>query len=398
MKRGEILAHPDPQKVIRHLDMSEHALVKEALLAKTAQGVKAFELDDGSSMLGAYGKVPEGQVSVLTQIPQKEALKTNRELIRRSIFFAAGILIAAFTVSVLFSRLLTAPIWRLADAAEVIGQGRFDVAIDVKTGDEIGSLARSFERMAARLKQTQAQLIRTEKMAAFGQLGAGITHEVKNPMTGILGFSQLGQQAIDDKQQVMEFLQMIESESKRCSEILTNFLTFARQDVTDQRGTEEINVNHMIQEVARLVSHQLMIHNVKLELELGQDLGPIEANAAEMHQVLVNLAINAQQAMEKVGGVLSIATHRDTDRFAVIEMTDNGPGIPADIRDKIFEPFFTTKAPGEGTGLGLSIVFGIVSDYGGAINVFSEEGRGTTFSIKLPTCGNGGGSCPTGCT
>ena len=396
-ERGEILAHPDPRKVIGRADLSGHALVKEAIEAKVEQGVKEFKNQAGASFLGAYARVGIGRLAVLTQLPKNEALRAASDLVYRSFLFGVAILIAAFIASVFFSRLLTAPIRRLRAATAVIGEGRFDVKVDVKSRDEIGDLARSFEDMAKALKQTQAQLVRSEKMAAFGQLGAGITHEVKNPMTGIVGFAQLGQMSLDEPDKIKEMFELIEKEGKRCSEILVNFLKFARADTKEH---EAVQPNLVVQEAAKICRHQLMINKVNLDVKLDPDAPPILGNAAELQQVLLNLAINAQQAMPKGGGRVRMSTGRDpgTDSadpgdsgaedgdggFATISVADDGPGIPEDVREKIFEPFFTTKAPGEGTGLGLSIVFGIVRDHKGTISVKSKEGKGSIFTIRLP--------------
>jgi signal transduction histidine kinase len=379
-ERGEILAHPDPRKVLGRADLSGHTLVKEALEAKVERGVKEFLNQDGAAFLGAYARVGIGRLAVLTQLPKDEALRATHDLIYRSALFGIAILIAAFIASVFFSRLLTAPIRRLRAATSAIGEGRFDIKVGVKSRDEIGDLARSFEDMAEALKQTQAQLVRSEKMAAFGQLGAGITHEVKNPMTGIVGFAQLGQLSLDDQDKIKEMFELIEGEAKRCNEILVNFLKFARADT---KKHEAVQPNRVVEEAAKICNHQLMINKVKLDMKLDPNAPPIMGNAAELQQVLLNLAINAQQAMPG-GGRVRMSTGRDADGFATISVADDGPGIPKDAQEKIFEPFFTTKAPGEGTGLGLSIVFGIVRDHQGTVSVKSKQGKGTIFTIRLP--------------
>ncbi len=381
---GEILAHPDAKKVIGRVNLAQHNLVSDALQSNVSRGVMEFRDDDDKTMLGAYAKVDIGRLVVATQISKKEALRANRELIRRSIYFAIGILAAAFMVSIVFARYLTAPIGRLRAASETIGKGSFDVAIDVKSRDEIGDLARTFERMAAELKETQSQLVFSEKMAAFGQLGAGITHEVKNPITGIVGFAQLGQANIDNKEKIKEYFEIIQNEGLRCSDILVNFLKFVRQD-TDDVG--EIEINKVVQETAKIINHQLQIHSVQLKVELDEGAHNIMGNAAKLQQVLLNLSINAQQAMSE-GGAVTLTTARDGTEWVDIIVSDDGPGIPEDIRQQIFDPFFTTKPPGEGTGLGLSIVFGIIRDHGGTISVESEMGKGTTFTIHLPQTGS----------
>jgi two-component system NtrC family sensor kinase len=294
--------------------------------------------------------------------------------------FAVAVLLAAFLASILLSRLLTSPIRRLRAATEIIGQGQFDIHTHVDTRDEIGDLARAFERMAAKLAEVQAQLVQSEKMAAFGQLGAGITHEVKNPMTGILSFAQLAQRKLDDKEKLLEFLVLIEKEALRCRDILVNFLKFAR---TSSRDLEPLHPNELLHAAATMVRHQLSVHDVRLEIRTAEDVPMILGNGPELEQVLLNLAINAQQAMP-AGGRVVMSTERDGSGDVILKVADDGPGIPAELHAKIFEPFFTTKPPGQGTGLGLSVSFGIVKGHRGTLTVESSPQQGATFIIRLP--------------
>ena len=381
--RGEVLAHPQGARVIEHQDLSTYPLVQAALATDAGEGVKEFAGgEDHSPQIGAYGRVGVGRLWVLTQIPKREALRASRELVVRSALFAVAILLVAFIVSVFFSRVLTAPIRSLSAAAERIGQRQFNVNVPVHTNDEIGDLARTFQRMAEQLKLTEAQLVQSEKMAAFGQLGAGITHEVKNPMTSIVGFTQLAQRKLNDPAAAGELLKLVEQEALRCQEILVNFLKFARAGAGEQ---EPVQVSEVVQGAARILKHQLNLTGVKLDLELADGIPAVQGNAAELQQVLLNLAINAQQAMPK-GGRVVMKTRGSADGV-VIEVTDNGPGIPEAIRTKIFEPFFTTKPAGEGTGLGLSVSFGIIKAHKGTIDLTSTEGQGSSFRIRLPLPG-----------
>jgi two-component system, NtrC family, sensor kinase len=379
-ERGEVVAHPNAAYVIEKRDVSANPLVKEAMRNAVTEGVKEFHGADGNDYIGAFGKVPRTRLWVLTQIPKAEALKATVELQHRTALFAAAVLLVAFIISIFFSRLLTSPIRRLSAATEVIGQGRFDVDVDVGSRDEIGELARAFVRMGMALKDVQGQLVQSEKMAAFGQLGAGITHEVKNPMTGIVSFAQLAQRKIDDKDKVLEFLKLIEKESLRCRDILVNFLKFARASSHDM---ERVNVNTLVETSATMLRHQLNINKVQLETTLGKDVPEILGNAPELQQVLLNLGINAQQAMPQ-GGLVKLVTERDANGHSVIKVVDNGPGIPLNIQMKIFEPFFTTKPAGQGTGLGLSVSFGIIKAHKGTLHVESTQGQGATFVIKIP--------------
>jgi two-component system NtrC family sensor kinase len=172
----------------------------------------------------------------------------------------------------------------------------------------------------------------------------------------------------------------VEQESARCLKIVTSFLKFARASTGNM---EPVDINEVLDEVTRVLKHQLSIHNVQLAVTRGENVPQVLGNGGELQQVLLNLAINAQQAMPR-GGSVDITSKRDPFGGAVLTVQDTGPGIPENLRGKIFEPFFTTKAPGEGTGLGLSVSFSIIQAHHGTIEVTSEAGRGTTFTIWLP--------------
>jgi two-component system NtrC family sensor kinase len=379
-ERGQVLAHPDAQKVIGRADLSGHALVKDAMASVTnAVTVKEFKDENGTAELGAFAKVRVGRLVVVTELPLAEALSAGHRLVRSSVLFAVAILLAAFVVSVFFSRALTAPIIRLREATETIARGRFDIRVDKNRPDEIGDLARAFESMAGRLEETQAQLIQAAKLAAVGQLGAGITHEVKNPLAGIVGMAQLARaRATDPKLQ--EMLDRIERSGQRCVQILNKLLTFARPEA---RKLVSVDANVLVAEADKLVRHQLKVNKVELEVVPSATPALVLADAGELQQVLLNLAINAQQAMAPKGGQvrMSVAVEGEDVR---IDVTDDGPGIPDEVKGRIFEPFFTTKATGEGTGLGLSVSAAIVQDHRGSLTVASEVGKGTTFTIRLP--------------
>jgi signal transduction histidine kinase len=377
--RGEVVAHPRAEWVVERRDLSSNPLVRVALSADVASGVSEYVGEDGRAQLGAFRRVGQGRLWVLAHIPKDVALQASRDLVRRTALFAAAVLLVAFIASVFFSRLVTSPIRQLRAATEAVGQGQFDIDVRVSSRDEIGDLARAFDRMTTELKQVQSQLVQSEKLAAFGQLGAGITHEVKNPMTGIVSFAQLAQRKLDDPDKLKEFLQLIEKEALRCRDILVNFLKFAR---SGSRELERIDVNEVVDGAARMLRHQLSIHGVRLRTELRDDVPEILGNAPELQQVILNLGINAQQAMPD-GGMVTIGTTR-AGGDVCITVTDTGPGISPEIEAKIFEPFFSTKEPGEGTGLGLSVSFGIVRGHHGVLSVSSESGRGATFEIRIP--------------
>jgi signal transduction histidine kinase len=312
----------------------------------------------------------------------------SRSLLNNLVYVSLGLLFGSALLSLDWSRRITRPIMRLYDATKEVEKGKFDIQVTPTSRDEIGDLAFSFNQMAAgltsreeALQQAQAQLIQSEKMAAFGQLGAGIAHEVKNPLAGILGYVQLSLRKVDGASPLHGNLKIIEKETKRCKEIIDNLLKFARQEKV---SFEPMDINRVVEETAALMDHQLGIHQIRLEKELAPDLPPVLGNANQIQQVLMNLMINAEQAMEGNPGRIRLSTSRSSSGRIEIRVSDTGPGIPAEIQKKLFEPFFTTKPAGKGTGLGLSVTYGIIKEHKGDIRVESEPGRGAMFIIEFP--------------
>lgn len=230
-------------------------------------------------------------------------------------------------------------------------------------------------------RRLEAQLIQSDKLAAVGTLVSGVAHEVNNPLTGALGLLQLLLRR-DSTEETRAELQTIYDETNRAVRIMRNMLSFAREH-KPELGV--VSINELVEATVELRAYELRTHNVTVELELQAALPEIMADRYQLQQVLMNLIINAEQAMTGAGmkGTLTIGTRQKQDTLA-ITVGDNGPGIPAHIVDRIFEPFFTTKSAGEGTGLGLSIAYGIIQEHGGLLSVESKVGGGTTFTIDLP--------------
>lgn len=401
--RGVVLAHPDGKLVSARYDTSSDPLVAEALHSEVEAGVKEYKAVPATAagvnageqeeveFLGGFAKVPVAGLFVITRTSTHSALTAGEELKSRSLLLGAAVFLAALIASVLFARVMTARLLRLKSATERIGRGDYNVSFPVGGRDEIAVLSRSFAAMVEQLATTHQQLIHSEKLAAFGQLGAGITHEVKNPIAGIVGLAQAAQMKFDDPERVREFLVKIEAQGRHCNEILQRFLTFARQDPPSMGP---VDVAELITEVGALVKHQLNVHNVTLKLQTSDHLPPIFGDSSSLQQVLTNLALNAQHAMPEGGKLVITAdpAERDGTPGITISVADSGVGIPESLRRRIFEPFFTTKKAGEGTGLGLAVVHGVVGEHSGTISVENTPGGGATFSIWLPAASSAGRS------
>jgi PAS domain S-box-containing protein len=232
----------------------------------------------------------------------------------------------------------------------------------------------------------QSKLLQTEKMAALGQLVSGIAHELNNPLTSIQGYAQilLTRRSATDR---AGDAQRILLEAERAGRIVKNLLLFSRETKPERRA---VRLNEVIERTLTLRSYELKLENIDVELVLDPGLPQTLADAAQLQQVVLNLIVNAEQAIvlsrteeASIGRILIRTRRLAGDRLAM-EVSDDGPGIPPEIVARIFDPFFTTKSPGVGTGLGLSIVYGIVQEHGGEISVDSHQGRGATLTVELP--------------
>lgn len=261
-------------------------------------------------------------------------------------------------------------------------------------GNQIGVAienARLYERLKEayeEISQTQEQLIRTEKMASLGKLAATVAHEINNPLSVVLTYIKLmqnmlrkgtfGPKRLSD---ISRFLATMESETSRCGEIVRNLLAFARHSTLKM---EEHRVEEIIQRTVALMAHDLEMKEMKLVCSCEPNLPMVKCDFRQIQQALLNLMINATEAMTK-GGILTVTAGRSSkEGFVRLSISDTGCGIAEENLSQIFEPFFTTKEEAKGVGLGLTVVQGIIARHGGTIEVESQVGKGTTFHINLP--------------
>jgi PAS domain S-box-containing protein len=230
-------------------------------------------------------------------------------------------------------------------------------------------------------KRMEEQLTLTDRLASIGELSSGIAHELNNPLTSVIGFSQLLMES-DAPNNIKEDIAIVHSEAQRAAAIVKNLLTFARKHAPVKELT---NVNSVVEDVLRLRAYEQKVNNIEVENRLTPNLPEIMIDHFQMQQVFLNIMVNAEFAMMEAHhqGRLIITTEK-SDRVIRISFADDGPGISKENLKHIFDPFFTTKEVGKGTGLGLSICHGIVTEHGGKIYATSEKGQGATFIIELP--------------
>ncbi|MBL8957550.1 MAG: histidine kinase, partial [Myxococcaceae bacterium] len=231
-----------------------------------------------------------------------------------------------------------------------------------------------------RQREIHEQLLQTAKLAAVGQLAAGLAHEINNPLGVIIGFGQALQRRLPEGSPLAMPVASILREGQRCRDMVTEMLTFSRRS---KPVMEPVDLNALVTATTVLLETRACQQRVVLKQALAPQLPPVSANKNQLQQVLVNLSTNALDAMPQ-GGTLTLSTRRLDDGRLSLQVADTGSGMPPDVRAHIFEPFFTTKELGKGTGLGLSLVYEIVTQHGGRIDVESAEGRGTVMAVQLP--------------
>jgi two-component system NtrC family sensor kinase len=228
-------------------------------------------------------------------------------------------------------------------------------------------------------ERLQKQLIHADRLATIGQLSAGVAHELNEPLSSILGFAQLARKHSGLPRKAVQDIRKIEAASLHAREVIRKLLLFARQVPT---VTGRVNLNKVVSDALGMFEHRLRREGIEVVRDLCAELPDITADAGQLMQVLVNVIVNAIQAMPQ-GGTLTIRTARE-EGIVACSVEDTGTGMSKEVLEKIFVPFFTTKDVSEGTGLGLPVVHGIIKSHGGTIIPKSVPGRGTTFTIRLP--------------
>jgi two-component system, NtrC family, sensor kinase len=297
---------------------------------------------------------------------------------------------ACFLLIYFMNYLVLRPASKVIDMARRVIQGDLTARVRIRPPGEIGVLCQAVDQMADALAEreeqlktaTGKQLHRSEKLASLGRLAAGVAHEINNPLTGVLTFAHLMKEKPHMDGQDLQDLDLIIHETTRAAEIVRGLLDFARERAVIK---EPLNLNEVIVRTIRLIRNQKLFERIVIDEDLANDLPDIEGDMNQLQQVLLNLSLNACEAMP-TGGTLTIRT-RSEERGVMVTLADTGCGIKPEHLERVFDPFFTTKPVGKGTGLGLSVSYGIVRQHGGTIELDSQPGRGTTFTLIFPVLG-----------
>jgi len=338
-------------------------------------------------------------------------LAHNRTRTVLLILLELGVIGAFLVVST--RKLVEKPIARMIEATEQISEMQLDQPLTIDSSEELERLAHSFNVMRERLKQAseenaqftqeleskveartaelhaaQQKLMQTDRLISLGQLAASVAHEINNPIAGVLNLSMLMQRVLKDDgipphriADFRKYLGQVSGETARVGRIVSDLLSFSRRS---RPQSIDADLNAIVRKTLPLVAHRLELGKVELKVDLEETLPTIRCDPSQIQQVVMNLVLNGAEAIRDAG-VLTVRTRRDADgRNVILEISDTGSGIPADLVNKIFDPFFTTKEEGKGVGLGLAVVFGIIEAHGGDIEVKTALEEGSTFIVTLP--------------
>jgi two-component system NtrC family sensor kinase len=392
---------------LRAIGTSVSQEVKNAVLIEGNHWIdRAFVVDDW--YITAYEPIKNYQGSIIGILYVGMLEKPYIDL-RNNVMLTFTIMAAIFVIILLgilffITSTIIKPLNSMVIATNKIAQGDLDHKVNIDQGDELGQLAKSFNKMtknlniankklvqwgktlekrveerSKKLKDMQDTLVQSEKMASLGRLAAGIAHEINNPLTSILINSHLIREKTDSKSPIFENLNLITEETERCSNIVKGLLDFSRLNPQEKQFAD---INDVITTTLNILKNQAAFQNTHITTFLSNNLPPLEIDKDKIKQVFLNLMINSAEAMPD-GGQLTVRSMLSEDnKYIKVEFADTGIGIPEKYLNKLFDPFFTTKSGG--TGLGLAISFGIINQHKGNIKVKSKPSQGSTFTISLP--------------
>jgi signal transduction histidine kinase len=362
----------------------------------------------GERALAAFVPVPGGAgLGVVMRLPEPDAYAEVSTLRRTVLVASLAVLGVVLALAGWLARTLGRDLSRIEAAARALGAGDLSVRLPAGGGDEIGAVSRTFNAMAAELgaarerlerwneelqreveartrelEAAQAQVVEAQKLAALGQLGAGVAHEINNPLTGILGHAQLLLEEWAPGDARREPVEKIEQLARRCRDVTQKLLRFSQQRA--EPDLQPLDLNRVLADALTLAEGQIRAAGIALEVDAGEPVPWVRGDAGHLAHVVLNLLSNARTAcLGSEGHRISVAT-RLHGREARLTVRDDGKGISREAMPRIFEPFFTTKDHWSNVGLGLSVVYRIVAEHGGRIDVESSPGKGSAFAVILP--------------
>jgi signal transduction histidine kinase len=370
---------------------------------------KSAQVATVGALLEAYAPAGQAGLGVLVTQPEHTAFAHVEDLRRRTLFWLAIAALMALVVGVGLARDVSRRVGKLSAGTVALAGGQPVPPLAQDGGDELAELAGAFNTMAGEirrqndeitrwnreleerveeksreLKQAQEMLLRARSLAAIGTLGAGVAHEINNPLTGVLGSAQLLLMDTPESAQGYALLKDIETQAQRIRHIVANLLRVAQMESGDE--LVPVDLNRVVDDALTLVGTDSLS---SARIELTTDLvpvPPVRANPVLLQEAVIELVTNARKAMPS-GGRITLATSASDRRIVSLRVSDTGRGIEPELLDKIFDPFFTTKEDWRATGMGLTMVHKIVSEHKGTIAVSSQVGAGATFTLSFPSDG-----------
>lgn len=396
LERGKPLQHILDKRSISLLDEKGNFAAGEkppihfqnlsGLLPPSGSVVTPCLNEKSESYYCAFTYLPALKNWVFEWTPHSSVWTIASRFLKEIFALMAALMLAALGAAYVLSNVLLKPLRRFARAASQVAEGNYkDIELPLDRADEIGNFAHAFQRMMLDLQEREKniavsgmRLAHAARLASIGQMGAGIAHEIKNPLTSMMGYAKILMQKSNDPTS-KEAAEVILKEAERCNLILQQMLRFARNDPEEKKP---YSMKEVLESSALLLKAEARNKNLTLKLETsGDDI--VVGSAQQMQQVILNLCLNAFHASSPGGQV--ILRTKEENGGVTVEIQDFGAGIPTALQAKIFDPFFTTKSKKEGTGLGLSLAHEIIAGQGGTLSFESTEGAGTVFSVQLPS-------------
>jgi signal transduction histidine kinase len=418
-------------------------VAKPPLEVRTHEDIQMYDRDGNTPVIALARPIVGTPWVVLIEFPDNVVLKPVSGFMKRMLIIGAFLFVLGVASAFVLCCNITGPLYELTAGAAAISRGDHSRTVNINRRDELGQLATAFNAMVEKLRESQRelerkvqdrtaqleeanrrlellseshaekrslaereredalealhntenQLVQSQKLEAVGRLAGGISHDFNNLLTVILGYTDISKRTLKEGDPLFRNLEEISKASERAASLTRQLLAFSRKQVMQPKV---FDMNIVVSDLRKML-RRMIGEDVELRVSLESELGNIKADPVQLEQVIMNLVVNARDAMPK-GGKLSIETsnvYLDESyarehvsvvpgEYVMLAISDTGCGMDEETRQRIFEPFFTTKEPGKGTGLGLSMVYGIVRQSGGNIWVYSEEGTGTTFKIYFP--------------
>jgi len=409
---GHAVCHTDRAIALARTSLLDHPAVKK-LQSPLATSSGALDEHDGNAdSLAAWARssrlaAPDGRSwGVIVERRRADALARVRDMSNRVLFWIGTALVLSLLWGVVLARGIAGPLESLSAVVDRFGKGQTDARAKLASKDEIGKLAASFNTMAdaiderdrelrkwneelkdrveertRELKDAQDQLLRSQKQAAVGELGAGVAHEINNPLAAVLGSAQLAMLRLDRQHPIYDQLQDIEKESLRIRDIVDSLLKLSAD--SGQVAAATIDFNDAVKSALALCARPIIAQRIQVAQRFDAALPKIKGTQSDLQQMVMQLLYNARDAMPD-GGTLTVRTEHVDKKLVKLVIEDSGQGIAEENRERIFEPFFTTRSGSGHKGMGLAIVHRIVEEHGGRITVESRLGRGTTIKVTFP--------------